>query len=428
MNKARELLRSVTQDEKSAKQDDAWVYLVRCDYIEDKFADAVKTAQEAFAFWDSPEAKKQAEEFSTASANGATREGRRPYWMARSHTEAKKPQEAIAALAGLARAVSRSSTSPYPELGYDLLVQANLAPARSRPRTRSTAPSSGPSPEYKRLGQITFLLADHYNEQRSVIQEKLRDVTQQLNTARDRQARGREGDPAPRLAPRGPEGRFRKDQARSSTTGRSRPGRGHAGARAKRDQGRRPGGRGREQGSSRANRIPKIEDGLKEWAPKRDKLTAEVETLFTQKDALEQELYEPLTKAAGYYKEWDDALKRAGQRRDPDNVGVFAQLFWSAGRLRPEVVAELGERAGALYEDYFGFKTITEKPKTDPEIVGRDRPARRRLREPRRAREGSGEAPRAGDARRRQAAELAGQRPAGQPDRRRHAQPTRSWS
>jgi hypothetical protein len=366
MNKARELFKSVTQNEKSAKQDSAWVYLVRCDYTEDKFADAVQTAQRAIAFWNSPEAKAQAEEFDSIRQRRHDALGQVLYWMARSQHEGGKPADAIASLQGWHEGYP-DLASPYPELGYDLLVQANLAAGQIEGADTEYRTLLRSHPEYRRLAQITFLLADHYNGQRSVIQEKLRDVTTRLNTARTgrRQAEKETLRLGSLLADL--RSRFNKNQQMLDYW-------------AEQDaQGTPERERSVTKGDVRAaeeenkdlseNRIPKAEEALKEWAPRRDKLTIEVDALFAQKDALEQELYEPLTKAAGYYKEWDDALKASGQRRDPDNVGVFAQLFWSAGRLRPDVLQNW-KNARALFEDYFGFKTITDKPKTDPDIVG----------------------------------------------------------
>ena len=365
LDKARQLLRSVTENEKSAKQDVAWVYLIRCDFIEGKYAAGVKTADEAFAFWDSPEAKKQAEAFPSVRQRREEAKGGAIYWAARCLHESKKHAEAIAKLKDW-HTNYPNLASPYPELGYELLVQANLAAGEIEEADNQYRTLLKAHPEYKRLGQITFLLAGHYNGERDVIQDKLREVTQKLNEGRvaKREAEKetmRLGSLLADLTGRldnnqkmidyweESEKKGLPERERSVTAGD---------VRAARDENKELG----------EDRIPKVETGLRDWAPKRDLLAIEVEKLFAEKDALEQELYEPLTKAAGYYKEWDDALKKAGQRRDPENVGVFAQLFWSAGRLRP---AELSNwlKARALYEDFFGFKAIADKPKTDPSIV-----------------------------------------------------------
>lgn len=366
LGEARKLFEKVTLNDKSVKQDAAWVYLVRCDHTDSKFADAVKTAQRAYAFWDSPGAKTQAGKFDSVRQRRDKAKGEVTYWMARSLKESGEPQKAIAALEAWHDRYP-NLPSPYPELGYDLLVQANLEAGQIEGADVEYRTLLKAYPEYNRLGQITFLLAGYYNEQMKVVKDELREVTVSLNVARTGKRKAEKE--ALRLASLLADLKGRLKKAKQQVEWRKK-----ALAEGKADDEINV-----TEGDVRAaekeikllegDRIPKTESGLKEWAPKRDKFTTEVTALSTRKLALEQELYDPMTQAAGYYKAWDDALKKAGQRRSPANVGVFAQLFWSAGRLRP---GELRNwlNARALYEDFFGFKSITEKSRTDPDIVG----------------------------------------------------------
>ena len=81
------------------------------------------------------------------------------------------------------------------------------------------------------------------------------------------------------------------------------------------------------------------------------RLTEKVNTLGAQREALQKEiteltakvkelalkLYDPLVKAASYYWDWDEALKQAKQPREAKNIAIFADLYYKAGLLRPEI-------------------------------------------------------------------------------------------
>ncbi len=188
---ARGHFENVAKDAKHERSDAALVYLIRCYVVEENFAEAVKRARKAFEYWNSPEAKKQAEEFDSIrkrredAAAGAT------FWLAHSLIQLKKAEEALATLEGYHQKFPNVDEI-YQQLAYDLLLQASLARGDIEEADKHYRTLLKRYPKYGNLPRITSDLAGHYNEQSSAIRKKLVDVSNRAERGEEGLPRGRQ--------------------------------------------------------------------------------------------------------------------------------------------------------------------------------------------------------------------------------------------
>ncbi|MHC5011650.1 MAG: hypothetical protein ACYTG6_12010 [Planctomycetota bacterium] len=352
-------LRNVATDMKGEKQDQAWVFLVLAERELESPQRVVERADEAAAYWADPERTEQEEKFDAVRTRRLQARAAVTFWKAEALFDLGKAAESVALLADY-HAKFPDADKPYPSLAYGTLVEAYLTVGDVDAADRTYRTLLRVDPEFFNLANITFKLAGYYNAKRQEIEDRLRTTTQELNLLL----------PDLRVAQR-EEARLELQLADWNNR------------RTKYETALRLDKEAKERGEespvtpgyrTEAERnlpglLEKIEAATRRLAEvkrTRQDLDTKVNALREQQEALKQEIYAPLVKAAGYYKDWDDALKSRDLTRSWDNLSAFAQMFWFAGKLRPEIV-ENWQNAKALYEDYLGSAVVKLRPTNDPD-------------------------------------------------------------
>ncbi|MDF1702007.1 MAG: hypothetical protein P1V36_12690 [Planctomycetota bacterium] len=382
MNEADTLFKKVASDMNSQKQDSAWTYLIYTQYLRESWDGVLKAVANAYKFWDSAAAKTQEEKFETVAKRRKPERGKAAYWkteaLYRKASAEKDPARATAmwdeVLADL-----KSWHTDYSNLrggankrfyagtlGH--IVFAHIGKGDIPNADKVFRRLLSEDPEYIRLPKVTFALARHFNDQAKVIDSARKQARIELN--------GTEEQEGVRSKLRTVERReqqvleFRVDQEGALSKVKEL-----VAVYEKKKADEEDTEITETQYTDAQARIPVLEKKISELTEQGNKLTAEREKLQTRAAELmvivkekAQELYEPLTRAAGYFWEWDNALKLAKLKRDPNNVAIFADLYFKAGLLRPEVQTNW-DRSRSLYEDLYEFEDSPEQKKH--EALGR---------------------------------------------------------
>jgi predicted nuclease with TOPRIM domain len=368
LKSAEEGFREVAKDMRSPKQDAAWVYLIHCNYIRENWKGMLNSYDDAVSFWNSPAAKDQAKQFPTVATRRRGEMGKAIFWkseayyrLATAAEEAKQDAEAKKNWQAVIKTLEGwhvdyeglKGKGPYYSgtLGHLVLAHIGLGdiPGADKPYRKLLADD----PAYRRLPKITFALAKHFNDQARVIDEDRKEARARLH--------GTEADPTS-----GVRTRLRHTTANEWRTveylgnRRARKVKQEDLVRVyeeKREKGLQQNIKDEDYEAAKKE-IPELTKEIAELTDKANRLRAEREAL--EKEAAEldqkirdlaQQLYDPIVKAANYFKDWDDALVRSGQKRMANNVAIFADLFYKAARLRPKET-ENWAKAQSLYEDY----------------------------------------------------------------------------
>lgn len=382
LSEADTLFKRVAADMNSQKLDDAWTYLIYTQYLREDWDGVLKAVENADKFWDSPAAKAQAEKFDTIAKRRKPERGQARYWkteaLYRKASDAKDAQRAKALWTQILEELKTwhaeydmlrkgSGKRFYAgTLGHMTFAHIGLGDIPSADKVFKRLLVEDPN--YIRLPKVTFALARHFNDKAKVIDSDRKDARIELNgTVEQEGVRSK----LRRIAIQ--EQRvveFRVDQEGALTKAKELI----AAYDKKVAEGEDPGIPEEDYKEAKAA-IPELTKVIKEKTEEGNKLRAEREAL--EKRAAElvatvkakaQELYEPLTRAAGYFWEWDQALKNAGLKRDPRNVGIFADLYYKAGLLRPEV-QENWDRSRSLYEDLRAMEGADDE--LQQEAIGR---------------------------------------------------------
>ena len=173
---ARTLFGKVAGDPRHEKHESAWVYLLRCDLNEEKYAEAVAVADRAFQSWSTPERQEEEQKFTTVQQRRDTARGMITYWKARAQHETKQPEAVLATLQGY-HDKWPGLDEVYLSLAYDLLTRSYLALGRVDEAGEQYRTLLRRFPKYGGVSSLTFLLAGHFDAQRAVIEKRLREVT-----------------------------------------------------------------------------------------------------------------------------------------------------------------------------------------------------------------------------------------------------------
>ncbi len=376
------LFRRVTKDKNSPRQDQAWTFLIYTQFLRDDWRGMLKAAAEANAFWDSAAAKAQAEKFETVAQRRRPERGKAAYWEAEALYQLASDESDEAKAGALWDKILKLLDGWHVE--YEMLrpvsgkryyvgtlghiVFAHIGKGDIPSADESFKRVLAEDPKYFRLPKITFALARHWNDQARTIDDERKKYRIELNGTEDVMgARTRLRSVAKRahgvLEYRVDlESLITKDQEVIDLYNEKVK----AGDPIEKLQ---------KAYDEAVKRLPETKKKVAELTEQGNKLTAEQEKLTVRVAELvklikekAQLLYEPLVRAAGYFWEWDAALRAGGLDRDPGNVAIFADLYFKAGLLRPRIAANW-ERARSLYEDYLGFSEGAEDKKQ--EALGR---------------------------------------------------------
>ncbi len=365
LDEARQRFRAVAVDDKSEHQDEAWVMLVRVESLADMYEDEIKIAEEAEAFWETPGHKAQEDRFPTIRARREKARSEVTYFRGDALSKLKRPEEVVKTLDGYLERYP-TAARPFPST-YVLstLISAyldlgNVEKADTLYRTLLRR-----DPDFPYLSGVTFKFADRYNEARKKIETDLRDVKVQLNKLGPK-LRG-EVQTVQTLSLNIADVRNRVTKLENALALHK-----HNKELEKRGeqitQGVSPelltAALEEEKTQAQHKELESLKVQVQKATEQRDADQKSIDELGTRRHDLEQQIYEPLTKAAGYYKAWDDTLKTLKADRDPDNLAVFGYMFYTAAKLRP-AVADNWVNARAFYEDYLASPKIKAKPGTD---------------------------------------------------------------
>jgi predicted transcriptional regulator len=371
MKEADELYRRIAKDMNSQVQDAAWVKLMYTAYLRDDWKGILSVFEEADTFWNSKAAQAQAKAQPTIAARRKPEVGRASYWKAEALYRLERWDDVIKALDGWhVEYDSLKSSGPYYVGALGHLVFAYIGkgdiPNADKYFTRILEADAN----YRLLPKITFALAKHFNDQAREIDSERKKARIALNGSVEdplggartklRMVEKRESQTVGYLVTR--QSRLVKLKELVDTYER------------KQKEGMPQNIRDEDYAAAKKE-IPELTKQIGELSKSANELTAEMQSLQTQVadltekiKELAQKLYEPLTRAAGYFWEWDNALANNGLTRDPRNISIFADLYYKAGLLRPEVEGNW-IRARKLYEDFLKMKGAEQADKQ--EAIGR---------------------------------------------------------
>ena len=368
------LFRKVTQDNKSEKQDEAFTRLIYINYLIRDWPAMIKEANGAFTFWDSAVAKEQEKKFPTTAARRKVQKGRARVWLSEAFYQQEKWDDVLKALEGwraeYGDVANSSGRVDFTSRALGHLTTAWVNKGEIEKANVFYRQLVKDNPGYSRLSKISFALAEHFNKQAREIDSERTEARSKLNS---RKAKNGDIIPGARAQYRSVTVELGRAQGRLGDVINAR----RTAQRAvdlkkeKLEKGDEVTAELETQVKEALERIPELDAEIKSLTEKINRLKTEQETLQKQIaeltariKKLAQELYEPLTKAASYYWDWDQALKEAGQVREAKNVAIFADLYYKAGLLRPEV-AENHARAQSLYEDYLKMADAEEDLKRE---------------------------------------------------------------
>ncbi len=370
IDQADALFKRVAKDNASQRQDAAWTYLLYTQYLRDSWTGILKAHANATAFWESAAAKEQAKKFPSVAQRRKPERGKAGYWKAEAHYRLNQWDEILKTLDGWhVDYDALKGQGPYYAGALGHLVFAYTGKGDIPSADKYFKQLLAVDPKFRLLPKITFALAKHFNDKAKTIDKERKKARGELNgtpekpmgaraqlrsvTKREHQTVSFLVDTQSKLAKLKELVRIFDDKTAKGLPNNIPP----------------------EDYEEAKKEIPVVAAKIKQLSTKANKLGTELQALQTEVANLietikqrAQDLYEPLTRAAGYFWEWDNALKRNQLPRDPANVAIFADLYYKAGLLRPEVPLNW-ERAQALYDDFLGMSGAEKD--TRREAIGR---------------------------------------------------------
>jgi tetratricopeptide (TPR) repeat protein len=348
MRQAYELSVRRTEDPVAAGKDRAWMYRIRVRRELGELNGALDEVRQAWAFWTSDRARTESARYGSVAHRRHQAMGSSLYWKARTLHELGRHEEAAATLDGW-HAEYADLDSPYPELGYDLLVQAHLAAGQPDAADAAWRELLRRYPEYRRLGNVAFLLATHHHQRCDPLQASLRPTAAELSEARIRLREAKMEGLRLKSLLAWLDNRLREVEEIN---------------RSRRDLGLPEK---HEEPRQLSRRIEETKGLLEAWSPRVAERRAEVRRLRAQLAGLEQQLYEPLSRAAGYYQAWDLAASASGAQDDPARIYALAEMRWRLAQIQPEVTAHW-ETARRQYERFLALLSVGLRSAGDPEV------------------------------------------------------------
>ena len=353
LSDAESAFRNVAKDEKSPFQHEAWVYLIQAASLRDGTDDMVKIGSEALALWNSDAVKQRAKEFTSVAGKIKESKGKLKYWLAKAQVEKSQWDAVLKTLDGYHADHENLRGKPvYYSGALGQLVRAHLGKDNITKADEYFRRLVKVDPEYFGLPGIAQSFASFYNDKAKSLETQL--------TALVREGK----DLKPRISA-GEKKLYAMLDARSNTRARLNTAKNAVKiweeAEAA-DQLAGLKGLTRTQYEKYKDSIPVIEKELKELQERINKHAAEQEKrqgrmtdLLAEMDGLKGQLYEPRSKAAGYFYELYKALLEAKKAPIASNVKVFGDLYRRAGKLKPDVRLNW-DRARELYEDFIKMK------------------------------------------------------------------------
>ncbi len=371
LKEADELYRLVGKDMGSQMQDAALVKLMYTSYLRDDWKGVLKAYKNATAFWTSKAAKDQVAAQPTIAPRRKLSSAQAVYWKTEAHYRLEQWDDVIKSLDGWhAENESLKGSGPYYVGTLGHLVFAHIGKGDIPGADKYFKRILQVDAQYRLLPKITFALARHFNDKAKAIDSERKKARIALNGSVEdplggaktklRSVTKRESQTVEFLVSR--QARLVKQKELVDTFER------------KKREGLLQTIPEKDYKEAKAE-VPELKQKIAELSKSANELGARMQTLRQEvADLTEtikqraQELYDPLTRAAGYFWEWDNALKANKLKRDPGNVAIFGDLYYKAGLLRPEV--ELNwERARSLYEDFLAMEGGEKS--TRQEAIGR---------------------------------------------------------
>jgi hypothetical protein len=367
----------VAKDNSSSMQDAALRHLIYDQYLREDWKGMLAAFDRAMTFWKGPEAKAQLKQYPNIMQRRKPEMGKAIYWkaealyrMATAAQEAKNEAEAKRLWDEILKTLDgwhteydmlKDDTSTYAG-ARGLIVFAYIGKGDIPDADKAFRHLLSEDPKYRRLPKITFALASHFNEKAKAIDDQRTAARVELNGTKEKQGvrsrlRQAQADRQHKVEYLvDVRGGLAKDQQLVEVY-----------EKAQKDPKLKQGLQiTKKQYDAAKDRIPKEQTQIAQLTEDVNKLDAELDKLEKRAAYLvkfladkAQELYDPLLRAAGYFWDWDQVQKKVGMQRDPNNVGIFADLYFKAALLRPEV-SENWERSKALYEDLLKMSGLTE--------------------------------------------------------------------
>lgn len=386
MKEAEKRFLDITQDTKSTKKYDAWIYIMRAQEVRDDFKALEKTAKDALAFFDSPAAQKEAKEFETVKTRVSVARGQAKVWLSEAYIEQKKYGQVVPLLDGWAVKHGDVKSEFYRSTAAGNNVRALIAKGDIEQAEIALRRLLVEFPDYFRLPKITFGLAQFYKDKYGVISKeynalstrlngndevvgllpKVRELERSANRIRSRlvdlngvrtnaerllktweeavaEARAEGGGKKPEDFTNLTQ--FEADEAKERLEGD-------------------PDNEDADKKEGVLSIIARLNDDVRKLAAEIEKNQQEIDDINAKRDVMRPTMYAPLIKAADLYYEWDQVVISTKTDREPSNIKSFADLYRFATLLKPEE-EHAWNRARELYESYLGMDGISEEGKND---------------------------------------------------------------
>ena len=343
----------VANDPDASERHRAWVYLIQAAYMRDSTDDMINVGKKAQALWNSDEVKAKAREFASQAAKIKEAKGELRFWLAQALVERKQWDDVITTLDGYhSDHENMRGTKKYAStLGH--LVKAHLGKGDIDKADGFYRRLVKEDPGFSGLPSIAQHFASFYNQQAKALATRLRDLVREAKklkpevTVGERQEWALYGRRSSLSAKIGNAQRAVDTWKEAEAEGTLDELKGLD--RAGYEQALKDIPKFKEERDELQKKINAFVAGL---ADKRARLAQVLKEIEEAKGGL----YEPRSKAAGYFYRLHKALVEAGKKPIASNVKVFGDLYRQAAKLRPEV-RENWNRARELYEYFVEMKS-----------------------------------------------------------------------
>jgi hypothetical protein len=349
------LLRETAQNLRSERQDNAWANLAYFSLRFDEPAEALRHADEALAFWETPAAKKRLlEEGDRIGANRTTQRARVDLHKAQALVDLRRIAEALPIVRGYAGRWPTAETL-WKQLALGIEIQAVLDAGRIEEAETLLKGMMSEYPGYHDLGRIVIAIANHYKAKAQPMLDRLERIKAELAALQKRL------NEAGALEIRALE---RLDGLQKELTLQIR----------KRDTLPDDRREERQRAAEEVGRLEKALPGAVEDLEKaraaRAAIEALVPPLLEEQGRLRRDVAEPLALAARRYVDWDEVVKALDEtsekkQRVAENVRGFAYNYFQLAGLRPDR-PEYWQEARRLYEDYLAMPETKALSESDP--------------------------------------------------------------
>jgi hypothetical protein len=359
LDRARAALRETAVNVKSERQDNAWSILVetenRLGLYDGKpaYEAAVKVADEAFAYWESPPAKKRLQdEAERIGANRTLQKARVTMQKARALVALGRNEEALALAKGYAETWPAAEPL-WKELAAGVEAKALVALGKIPEAEAAIKVLTEKYPGSNDLGPVVILVANHYQALAEPMEKRIAAIAQELTGTRE----------APGLEPR--LNAVLREELKSQealATLQVNLERWELILRnARLNVPPQPGlvKQAEDEIAKIQKQIADEKKVLADVQARKGEIEPKIPPLLEERDRLRREVAGPMAMAARRYVEWDEAVKKQDaetgtKTRSASNVQNFAYRYYYLAQLRPEEL-EYWKEARRLYEEYFAL-------------------------------------------------------------------------